>query len=226
MSLAENLLEIQGKINEACTRSGRNPDSVQIIAVTKYVDIEKTEEVINIGLHHIGENRTQPALEKYDALHGRAVWHFIGSIQSKKVKQIIDKFDYIHSLDRLSLTEEIQRRAEPFGKKIKCFIQVNVSGEESKSGIAPEELFHFVGELRSFSLIEVVGLMTMAPLTEDKEEIRSVFRSLRELRDQLNERQIYPFPIQELSMGMSNDYEIAVEEGATFVRLGSILLKG
>lgn len=226
MSLAENLLEVQGKINEACIRSGRNPESVQIIAVTKYVDIEKTEEVLDLGLPHIGENRTQPALEKYDAFNGRAVWHFIGSIQSKKVKQIIDKFDYIHSLDRLSLAEEIQRRAEPLERKIKCFVQVNVSGEESKSGIAPEELFHFVEDLRTFSMIDVVGLMTMAPLTEDKEEIRSVFRSLRELRDQLNEQHIYHFPIQELSMGMSNDYEIAVKEGATFVRLGSILLKG
>lgn len=226
MSLAENLLEVQENIKKACIRSGRNPESVQIIAVTKYVDIEKTAEVINLGLHHIGENRTQPALEKYDALHGRAVWHFIGSIQSKKVKQIIDKFDYIHSLDRLSLAEEIQRRAEPLGKKIKCFIQVNVSGEESKSGISPEELTHFVDKLKSFSLIDVIGLMTMAPLTEEKEEIRAVFRRLRELRDLLNERHIYHFPIQELSMGMSNDYEIAVEEGATFVRLGSVLLKG
>ncbi len=225
VSITANIQIVQDKIEQACKRIGRDTEEINVIAVTKYVNVEKTEEVLNAGLQHIGENRPQQAVSKYDQLQERGIWHFIGNLQTRKVKQVIGKFEYIHSLDRIALAEEIEKRAKYLGIKVKCFIQVNVSGEESKSGIDPDKLIQFSREVKQFESIEVVGLMTMAPLTENIEVIRPHFRRLRELRDYLNEQQIFDYLVKELSMGMSNDFEIAIEEGATFVRLGSILLK-
>ena len=145
-------------------------------------------------------------------------------MQSKKVRHVIGKFPYIHSLDRLSLAEEIEKRAETLNLTVKCFVQANVSGEQSKYGLPPERLPQFLQKLNVFSRIQVIGLMTMAPFEEDPEKTRPVFRSLREWRNRLNEEAVYRAPITELSMGMSNDFEVAVEEGATWVRLGTILV--
>jgi len=225
MSITDNINIVREKIEKACKRSGRDPKEVKIVAVTKYVDAEGTKQVLDAGMVHIGENRVQQAVPKYDQLHKQGIWHFIGSLQRRKVKEVIGKFEYIHSLDRLSLAEEIDKRAKALNIQVKCFIQVNVSGEESKSGIQPEQILSFAKEVKPLDSIQVVGLMTMAPLMEDIEQTRPVFRRLRELRDLVNEQHIFDTPIKELSMGMSNDFEVAVEEGATFVRLGSILLK-
>ncbi|WP_453997090.1 YggS family pyridoxal phosphate-dependent enzyme [Bacillus nitroreducens] len=221
MSVKENLVDIQEKIEEACKRSNRSVDSVSIIAVTKYVSIETAKEAIEAGIQHIGENRDDGLVKKREVLGDEPTWHFIGSLQSKKVKKIIDKVDYIHSLDRISLAEELHKRATG---KIKCFVQVNVSGEESKHGLSPENLVPFIKEIEKFTSIEIVGLMTMAPFTDDTSILRGCFQRLRKLRDDVQAMGLPYAPCTELSMGMSNDYEIAIEEGATFIRIGTSLV--
>lgn len=222
MSVSDNLYEIQQRIDNACTRSGRQSDEITIIAVTKYVSSERAQEAIASGIQHVGENRVEDYKEKYDLIGGQVKWHFIGTLQSKKVKKMIDDFDFIHSLDRLSLAKEIDKRAE--NKKISCFVQVNVSGETSKAGLPPDDVVPFIKKLESYEAISVIGLMTMAPMIDDEEELRHVFRKLRELRDSIRHLNLSHAPCEELSMGMSNDYEIAVEEGATFIRVGSSLV--
>lgn len=223
MSVEENLQQVNQVIQSACEKVGRKKEEVTIVAVTKYVGNDKTKEVLEAGIKHIGENRVEGALEKWEAFQGQANFHFIGTLQSRKVKQVIDKYDYFHSLDRPSLAKEFQKRC-PEGKKIRCFVQVNVSGEASKFGLAPEETIPFIESLKDYPAIEVIGLMTMAPFEEDPEKTRPVFRGLRELRDEVQSQRFPHAPCTELSMGMSNDYHIAVEEGATIVRLGSVLM--
>ena len=221
MSVKHNLQTIQYNIAEACEKTGRNVFDVQIVAVTKYVSVARAKEAVEVGVVHLGESRADGFLHKYEAIGKQATWHFIGTLQSRKVKQIIDYVDYIHSLDRLSLAEEIDKRAK---RPVKCFVQANVSGEPSKHGLAPEDVLPFIETLSAFPRIEVVGLMTMAPYTDDEATIRRCFRKLRELKERVQEKQWPHAPCTELSMGMSNDYVIAVEEGATFVRLGTCLV--
>lgn len=220
-SVESNLQIITEKIAKACEKVGRDPEEVSIIAVTKYVTIERTQEALKAGIIHLGENRDQELLKKYEVLGDQPVWHFIGTLQTRKVKKIIDKVDYIHSLDRLSLAEEIHKRAN---RKIDCFVQVNVSGEESKHGLPPEEVLPFIRQLAMCSNIEIVGLMTMAPFIKDEQILRNCFRSLKQLQNEIQNLKLPYAPCTELSMGMSNDYEIAVEEGATFVRIGTSLV--
>ncbi|MFC0473094.1 YggS family pyridoxal phosphate-dependent enzyme [Halalkalibacter kiskunsagensis] len=223
MNVKDNLISIQKEINDACNRVNRDPALVQIIAVTKYVSMETTERALDAGLIHIGENRAEGALQKWEALHERGIWHFIGSMQTRKVKKIIGKYEYLHSLDRISLAKEVDKRLEE-GQVMKCFLQVNVSGEESKSGLSPEEVIPFIKELSIFKGIQVIGLMTMAPFFDNAEMTRPVFRKLRKLRDSIMVMKLSHAPCTELSMGMSNDYTVAIEEGATFIRLGSALV--
>ncbi|MFA9557376.1 YggS family pyridoxal phosphate-dependent enzyme [Evansella sp. AB-rgal1] len=223
MDVKDNLQHIMKRIEQSCEKVNRKSTEVKIIGVTKYVSIPRASEALAAGVIHLGENRVEEGLEKREALGDKAIWHFIGNLQSKKVKQMIDQFDYLHSLDRLSLAKEINKRA-PHGTSIKCFVQINVSGEESKSGINPSDAIQFVTSLKQFEAIEVVGLMTMAPFVENKEETRPVFRKLKELKDTIEALQLPHAPCHELSMGMSNDYEVAVEEGATFIRIGSSLV--
>ncbi|MGE8204162.1 YggS family pyridoxal phosphate-dependent enzyme [Heyndrickxia sp. NPDC080065] len=221
MKVVENLSIIKENIEAACKKSDRNPSDIQIIAVTKYVTAERAEEALEAGVIHLGENRDEGLIEKWNSLNNRAIWHFIGSLQTRKVKNIIDKVTYIHSLDRLSLAEEINKRAD---KPVLCFVQVNVSGEQSKHGINPEDVLNFIHNLKDYKNIKVIGLMTMAPLTEDEEIIRQSFRGLKELQMTVKALQLDYAPCHELSMGMSNDYTIAIEEGATFVRIGTSLV--
>jgi PLP dependent protein len=221
VSVSANLRIIQNNIVEACKRAGRDPADIRIIAVTKYVSVERAKEAYAAGISDFGENRDDGFLQKYEALGNKPTWHFIGTLQSRKVKNVIDKVDYIHSLDRLSLAEEIQKRAK---RTVKCFVQVNVSGEESKHGLSPEEVIPFIEKLREFPNIEVVGLMTMAPYTDNEQTIRSCFRHLKQLQKEIQALHIPYAPCTELSMGMSNDYIIAIEEGATFIRLGTSLV--
>lgn len=218
--IIENLKQIQHQIEIAKQRVN-GQQTVEIIAVTKKVDVNRTEEAIEAGLIHLGENRPEGLLNKLDSINSAVSWHYIGSLQTRKVKQVIDQIDYLHSLDRLSLAEEIEKRAT---KRVKCFVQVNVSGEESKHGLTREQALDFVKQLEQFPKIEVVGLMTMAPFTEDETMIRQVFKQLKQLQQEVSQLNIPNVPCTELSMGMSNDYEIAVEEGATFVRIGTALV--
>ncbi|MDN4969381.1 YggS family pyridoxal phosphate-dependent enzyme [Lysinibacillus fusiformis] len=216
-----NLNKLNDLIAAAETRVNREANNVQIIAVTKEVSVERTQEAIAAGLTHLGENRPEGLNRKLSAIQAHVNWHYIGSLQTRKVKQVINSIDYLHSLDRLSLAEEIEKRAV---KPVKCFIQVNVSGEESKHGLSMEEVLPFVESMKSFTKVEVVGLMTMAPNTEDEALIRTVFKQLKQCQQQIAEQGFAHAPCTELSMGMSNDFEIAVEEGATFVRVGTALV--
>ena len=221
MKVTEKLERIKQQIDQACQRVNRKPEEIRIIAVTKYVTVERAKEALAAGLTDFGENRDEGLISKWEVLGDKPVWHYIGTLQSRKVKNIIDKVEYIHSLDRLSLAKEINKRAQ---RKIKCLVQVNVSGEESKHGLPLEEVISFIESLRPFENIRVEGLMTMAPLTNDEQIIRDCFRKLSELRKQVQALHLDFAPCTELSMGMSNDYSIAIEEGATMVRIGTALV--
>ncbi|MGK0552974.1 YggS family pyridoxal phosphate-dependent enzyme [Macrococcus capreoli] len=219
MEVKNNLAVIQSEIDTAVAESpyGQQPT---LIAVTKYVTIERAQEAVDAGVMHLGENRIEGFLDKKAHIQN-VTMHFIGSLQTRKVKEVIDNIDYLHSLDRMSLAQEIQKRAT---KKIKCFIQVNVSGEESKHGIAPEDVQSFVQSLSEYDNIEVVGLMTMAPLDATDDAIRTYFKQLKQLQLAVNALGLPHAPCTETSMGMSNDYKIAIEEGATFIRIGTKLV--
>lgn len=187
---------------------------------SKYLEASDFKAYMDAGIHDFGESRVSPFLQKAEALEKEPItWHFLGTLQSKKVKKMIDKIDCLHSLDRLSVAKEIEkRRTEP----LSCLIQVNISGEESKHGVAPGEVKHFINSLKSYEKIKITGLMGIAKRTDDDTVIRKQFRSLRLLRDDVMKN--HP-TVKELSMGMSEDYQIAIEEGATMLRLGRILIK-
>ncbi|MCO7174627.1 YggS family pyridoxal phosphate-dependent enzyme [Sporolactobacillus kofuensis] len=223
MEVKENLQHIQTKIERACARSGRRPDEVTIIAVTKYVSNARAQEAVDCGILHLAENRKEGLLEKQSLIQDpKVTWHLIGTLQTRKVKDIVGKVDFFHALDRIKLATELNKRI-PEGQ-LNCFVEMNISGEESKHGITEADLDKFIDALAGFEHLRVVGLMTMAPNTEDTDVIRQVFHRLRILRDRIRERHIPYAPCTELSMGMSHDYEIAVEEGATFVRIGTSLV--
>lgn len=220
MEVKQNLEAIKNEINKHIDKSETStvPD---VIAVTKYVTIDRAKEAYEAGLRHFGENRLEGFLEKKKALPDDVTMHFIGSLQSRKVKEVINEIDYLHALDRLSLAKEINKRADHV---ISCFVQVNVSGEESKHGIALDEVNDFIQQLQQYSNIKVVGLMTMAPYTEDSDYIRQLFKLLRLKRNEIKNLKLDYAPCEFLSMGMSNDYQIAVEEGASFIRIGTKLV--
>ncbi|MCM3710011.1 YggS family pyridoxal phosphate-dependent enzyme [Sporosarcina luteola] len=221
-TLEQRMKKIEQEIQAACDRSGRKRQDITVVAVTKQVSATRAREVIELGITELGENRPEGLLAKQESLQSEKLdWHFIGNVQSRKVKDIIDQVDFLHSLDRLSIAKEIQKRASA---TVDCFVQVNVSGEESKSGLQPDDLEEFVLQLAVYDKIRVVGLMTMAPFTEDEEWIRTTFRSLRDLRDQIAVKELDHAPCTLLSMGMSNDYAVAIEEGATHVRIGTALV--
>lgn len=221
MRVEDNLKQIESAIKEACIKANRKPEEITLIAVTKYVSAERAQEALEAGIVHLGENRDEGLLAKWDVLKDKPTWHFIGTLQTRKVKNIIDKVDYIHSLDRLSLAKEIDKRAD---RKINCFVQVNVSGEESKQGINPEEVADFISCLADYKNLNVIGLMTMAPLSDDEELLRSCFRKLKNLQTKVKDQGFDFAPCTELSMGMSNDFSLAIEEGATMVRIGTALV--
>ncbi|MBT2581863.1 YggS family pyridoxal phosphate-dependent enzyme [Planococcus sp. ISL-109] len=212
---------IKPKFEEMTNKLNQIRSGIEIVAVTKQVGTVTTQEAVDAGIRHIGENRPEGLKQKKAEVEGDVAWHYIGALQSRKVKEVIDLIDYLHSLDRLSLAKEIQKRAS---KPVKCFVQVNVSGEDSKSGFSPEEVPAFIEFLKDYDKIQVVGLMTMAPNTEDESLVRTTFKGLKKLQHQIAEKQWQHAPCTELSMGMSNDYLIAAEEGATFVRVGTALV--
>lgn len=197
--------------------------NVNVIAATKYVGIDKTQEIINEGIFHIGENRVDTFLEKYEAITDeRVVWHFLGVLQTRKVRSIIDKIDYLHSLDSISLASEINKRRKT---PLKCFVQVNISSETNKSGLDETKVIPFVKSLAKYENIEVVGLMCIAKLTFDDDLLNSYFERMKYLQEEVKSLKLPNAPCNDLSMGMSNDYKLALQNGATFIRLGRILLK-
>ncbi|MFO8192662.1 MAG: YggS family pyridoxal phosphate-dependent enzyme [Bacillota bacterium] len=217
--ISENYGKVMLAIEKAAARSGRQPEEVKLVAVTKTVGVEEVRLAASLGISDFGENRVQDAVEKVKTFP-QLKWHFIGHLQSNKVKDVLPYYVMIHSLDRLSLAGALQRWAERMDRKVEALVQVNVSGEESKFGLLPEELSAFLTKLKSFDRLNIRGLMTMAPFFDDPEDTRPCFRLLRQLRD---ESVRSGFTLADLSMGMTNDYVVAVEEGATIVRIGSAL---
>jgi len=197
--------------------------NVKIVAATKYMSVNQTKELIEAGITRLGENRTDLFLEKYEALkdNPNIEWHFFGTLQTRKIKDVVNKIQYLHSLDRISLAIELEKRLE---KPLDCFIQVNISEEPNKQGIPVNKVKTFVKQLESFSKIRVVGLMCIAKLTFDEDILRKSFQKMKKLQEEVVAMNIPNAPCTELSMGMSNDYKIAVECGATVVRLGRIFL--
>ena len=222
MKLVENADLVRQQVETARNKANRQ-DQVNVIAVTKYVDVATTEALVKTGIQHIGENRVDKFLEKYQALNGYDLtWHLIGSLQRRKVKDVINLVDYFHALDSVKLAQEIQKRAE---HPIKCFLQVNISGEESKHGFAPDELDDVLAEIAQLDKIEIVGLMTMAPFEASQEELQDIFSKTHQLQKQLEKKQLKNMPFSELSMGMSRDFEVAIANGATYVRIGTSFFK-
>ena len=222
MSISENVQQVRQNMKQAYEKTDQKKQ-VQLIGVTKSVSSEVAAELLAAGITALGENRPEGLTDKQTVLGREACeWHFIGTLQTRKVRQVIDRIDVLHSLDRLHLAEEINKRAT---QPVDWFVQVNVSGEESKQGIDPEDVHSFLHEVGQYPMVRVIGLMTMAPLTEDEQVLRSVFRSLRVLRDEVAARHLPHAPCTELSMGMSSDYQIAIEEGATYVRIGTTLVQ-
>ncbi len=219
--LKDRLNEVLLKIRRSAERVGRDPNEIRLVAVGKGHPPESIVEAYELGLRDFGENRAQELKEKVEKLKDLDItWHFIGRIQTNKVKLFVPIVDYVHSVWREKEIVEIDKRARSIGKRIKVFIEVNISGEETKAGVKPENLKNLLNFAERFENVEIIGLMTMAPYVEDPEEVRWVFRKLRLIRDDLRES----FPnLKELSMGMSNDFEVAIEEGATFLRIGTAI---
>lgn len=217
----DNLESVRTQIAAAAGRAGRLPEEITLIAVTKTIDHKRIQQVVDQGANHLGENRVQELVDKYNHIQGTVQWHLIGTLQTNKVKNIIDKVAMIHSLDRWALAEEISKRAQGIGRKCPVLVQVNVSGETTKSGFAPQELADFISAAAKLPGIQIQGLMTMAPFVANPEETRPVFRELKRLATEIADLQVPGVAMQHLSMGMSNDYWVAIEEGATLVRVGS-----
>lgn len=221
--IEENINSIKKRISESAVKSGRKADDIKIIAVTKTIDIQRIYEVVRVGLKDLGENRVQELTDKFPMLGGVPDWHLIGHLQTNKVKYIIDKVKMIHSLDRRELAEEMQKQAEKKGCIVDTLIQVNIAEEESKFGIKIEETTEFIKSISKMPNINIRGLMTIAPYVENPEEIRWVFRDMRKLYIDIIAENIDNISMDYLSMGMSNDFEVAIQEGSNMVRIGTAI---
>ena len=225
--IAHNLREVRARVNEAAHRVNRNPEEITLLVVTKEIAVEALSLLPSLGITEIGENRVQEAISKAVAAPPNLNWHLVGHLQTNKVKKAVSLFRYIHSIDRLELARKIEEEAGLINKEIRGFIQVNVSGEVTKFGIAPEELFDFYHEVSNLKHLKVIGLMTMAPFSNEADSSRPYFRKLANLLTELQRR----FPaetargLRHLSMGMTQDFEVAIEEGATYLRIGTAIFK-
>ncbi len=219
--IRDNIDDISRDIRDICIKAGKDPDSVTLIAVTKTVEPERINYAISCGIRNIGENKVQEVMAKYENIEGNVNWHLIGHLQTNKVKYIIDKAALIHSVDSISLAEEISKRAEKAGLVKDVLVQVNVAQEETKFGIGYDEIDGFVRQLSKMPGIRVRGLMTIAPYYEDIDFARPIFRRLKEKYDSLSKAGIPNVDMKYLSMGMTNDYKVAIQEGSNMVRIGT-----
>lgn len=217
--IAANLAKVREKIRQAAERRGRDERSIKLVVVTKEAEVEEIREAIDAGISDIGENRVKEALLKHEELDSHVLtWHMVGHLQSNKARDAVKLFSVIHSVDSARLAQAIDKEAKKIGKVQDVFVEVNTSGEESKFGIKPEALDVFLKEAGHLKHINILGLMTMAPFVEDQELTRTHFRKLKELADRCS--------LKELSMGMTQDFEVAIEEGATMIRIGRAIFKG
>lgn len=222
--IKENLQEVQRRVSAACERAGRAREDVLLIAVSKTKPVSMIREVMETGIVDYGENKVQEMCDKIEEITEPMNWHLIGHLQRNKVKYIVDKACMIHSVDSLRLAEEIQKEAEKKGvDKVKVLIEVNMAEEETKDGIHAEETEELVKEIAKLPNLQIMGLMTIAPFVDDPEENRPVFKAMVALKNKIDALQIPGVQMKELSMGMTNDYEVAIEEGATMIRVGTAI---
>lgn len=222
ISIKQNLDIVNGNIEKSLQRVGRT-DKVKLIAVTKTIDLDRINEVIAAGATDLGENKVQELRTKLDELENQGNFHMIGHLQTNKVKYIYDRVELIHSLDRVSLAKEIDKRAKKMGKNVDTLIQVNVAEEESKFGLKVEEVIPFIDKVLKYSNVNIRGLMTIAPFVNDETELRQVFRTMVDLKEKILQQNYKELSMDYLSMGMTNDYEIAIEEGSNMVRVGTAI---
>ena len=219
--LRENLQEVEKRIQEACARAGRDRSEVTLVSVSKTKPVEMLQEAYDLGVRVFGENKVQEIRDKYDALPKDIEWHMIGHLQTNKVKYIVDKVKLIHSVDSLRLAEIIEKEAEKHNRSVDILLEVNVAEETSKFGLKTVEVIPFAEKIAQFPHINMRGLMTIAPFVDDPEKNRTIFRDLHKLYVDIKEKNIDNGTVSILSMGMTNDYETAIEEGATMVRIGT-----
>ena len=219
--IAENIKHLNERIAAKCLEFKRNPEEIRLIAVSKFFGIDAINETRRLGIADFGENKAQELRDKYEILGDKVTWHFIGTLQRNKVKYAVKAASYIHSVDSQILADEVNKEARKLNKVQNILLEVNTSSEESKSGLTEkEEVINLVKHCSSLQNIKLIGLMTMAPFTDDTKIIRKSFADLRNLKDEINQ---IGFDLKELSMGMTNDFEIAIEEGATMLRIGSAI---
>lgn len=228
--IKDNIDKVNKKIRAVCSKIDFNPEKIILVGISKYADVSLINEALKAGLTHIGENRVQDAKSKFsEIIAGRSVIrHMVGHLQTNKVKTAVEIFDLIESVDSIKLAIEIQKQAEKLGKKMSVLAQVNVSGEEQKSGMAPEEVDGFIKQVGKLDHIYLQGLMTIGPLTEDQKVIRACFRNLKKIFDQIKNQYHLDqrLEMKYLSMGMSGDFEMAIEEGANMIRIGRAIFHG
>ena len=223
MSIADNLSRIKERMAEAAIRSGRTPGSVKLVGVTKTVDLDRIKEAVSAGLQILGENYVQEARDKIRELKDRVSWHFVGRLQTNKAKYAVKLFDVIQTVDSFKLAQELNRRAQPLGRTIPIIIQVNLASEVSKGGVEPSECLSLIRHVSVLENLQIRGLMTMPPFFDQPERARPYFAQLRELSQKIAEAQVAGVEMNELSMGMSGDFEAAIEEGATLIRVGTAI---
>src|SRR3990172_2587412 len=221
--IRKNLGVVRDRMAQAARRAGRNPDDVLLIAASKGVEVERLNEGLSAGIKILGESKVQEAMPKLQALGNKAEWHFIGHLQGNKVKYVVGAFTLIHSVDSIELSEEINGRAEKMGMIQNVLLEVNVSGEEGKFGVMPDKVIAITKAFSVLRHISLRGFMTVPPYSDDPEDARPYFRMLREIRDNAMHTGICTDDCRELSMGMSGDFEVAIEEGATMVRIGTAI---
>lgn len=219
--LKENLSNVQTNIINACKKANRNPDDVTLIAVSKTKPLSDIEELVTCGVNEFGENKVQELCDKYEHISTPVNWHLIGHLQTNKVKYVIDKACLIHSVDSVHLAKEIEKEAAKKNVVINILIQVNIAKEDTKFGIDESDIYDFIEEIKDYSHIKVKGLMTIAPFVENPEENRQHFRKMHQLLLDIKSKNIDNIDMYILSMGMTNDYEVAIEEGSTMVRVGT-----
>jgi PLP dependent protein len=218
--IAANINQVRQRIAVAAVRAGRDPNAVKLMAVTKTVDPERILAAVKAGITILGENYVQEAKDKIAAVGGDVKWHMIGRLQTNKARYAVKMFDFIHSVDRLELARELAKRAGAINRRLNVLIEVNVSKEESKSGIPADEAVELIRQVSVLPELNVQGLMTMAPYSDNPENSRLYFQALRHLRNEITRTGIDNIHMEELSMGMTDDFETAIEEGATIVRIG------
>jgi len=224
--LQARLADVEQRIAAACQRAGRSRDDVQLVAVTKYTSLAHVADAIALGQLELGESRPQQLIQRAQVFPPSVSWHLIGHLQRNKVEQVLPWTRWIHSVDSLRLMQRIDEVAERLQRRPNVLLEVNLSGEQAKDGLSVDELRANWKQFAAFQQVNLGGLMTMVPLDATPSEIRGFFRQLRELRDELNQQKLLAVPMSHLSMGMSGDFEIAIEEGATMIRLGSTLFEG